>query len=620
MGSEQEVRRPTPSRSRKKFALLVLLSLIQIGCNVGILYASKHTYRFGARITKETWWISDNRLISVVEPFSKLLHTITALVGGWTISLLWSRRLSQPESTAGLAELQSFSIFESIPTILSSLGHIFHHHYLSAQWLYAAVISCAILFQLYSTAIITLITPSITLVNHPVATYPYTSQEFMSSPGFGYRCQSSSADPNLVRTCLEVTLSGTASIDAETLNGNKSWGNTGPNSLWIEIRTSYMTPYFLAGVAVPLGPYNNRDLSEGAMIYGVNMATVERLADPYSRIWDSLQFALTVTTALPVLTCQCVRQDPGSTTITSITIQGFTYQLPNGVPQLQAGQIIAQVTPDNLTLILSIPPSPGQSGNKHCAINFEFQSADLSLIGTNVQDLYVPDTLLVYPFGNPWDQRDFANSHRTDRQSMHDFADYWLAGLGWSGNVSQSALVDHFSALPIGTGELGAYSDVVPLEYYLLAMLLNGISAGFSPEETPDSSSDVASIGQRTFVYNKAEYYLGVTSRWQYFYVAIIILNTCFIAFCLMTILRYGWYPDWTDPVTIAQAMLCSDPSSESVHPSKSITLERSPLPLVNGKDADEKLWREEFSLVEVVSSDRQFLAFERKGPVEASE
>ncbi|KAJ3480005.1 hypothetical protein NLI96_g8658 [Meripilus lineatus] len=167
-------RRLKPHRAPWRTVLLLTLSIFHVACNAGILYVAFQAYRFGSRIGKDSWWITDNLMLQVIEPCSNLLYTITALLGGWAMSHLWSRRLSD-HSAAGLAELQSFQIYQSIPTILSSIAHIFSGHYISAQWLYAAVITSAILFQFYTTAIITLITPSIAIVDHPLMSYHFWS-------------------------------------------------------------------------------------------------------------------------------------------------------------------------------------------------------------------------------------------------------------------------------------------------------------------------------------------------------------------------------------------------------------------------------------------------------------
>ncbi|KAJ3486181.1 hypothetical protein NLI96_g4405 [Meripilus lineatus] len=427
-------RRVKPHKAPGKTALLLVLGVSHIACNVVILFVVFRGYRFGNRIGKDSWWITDNSMLAVLQPCSNILYTVTALLGGWAMSHLWSRRLSS-RSAAGLAEMQSFQIYGSIPTILSSIVHIFNGHYISAQWLYAAVIISAILLQFYTAAIVTLITPSPTIVKHPQAYDSVLDAPFMSSQGYGYsRCVSPLALPEVVNACREIMLSGTALIDIEHFDGAIHWTNQ--DSPWVEVDTSYSLPGRFVSAAVPLGPYNNYNFSDGAQLYGINMATVERMSN-IDNIWNSFSFSILVYTHLPILTCLCARQGPATANISSIDIHGTTYMLSTPVPPLEGGQIVAQVTSNNMTLVISIPSSRQPTSNIHCAINLTLQLLELEIVGTSntglaSMPLGASGTLLVYP---PFEHQ---NISEPTPQPIRDFADVWLQGLGWGSTATQA--------------------------------------------------------------------------------------------------------------------------------------------------------------------------------------
>ncbi|KAJ3486176.1 hypothetical protein NLI96_g4409 [Meripilus lineatus] len=608
-----------PHRAPRRTALLLTLGVFHVACNVGILYATFHTYRFGSRIGKDSWWITDNLMLSVIEPCGTILYTITALLGGWAMSHLWSRRLSN-RSAGGLAELQSFQIYQSIPTILSSITHFFSGHYILAQWLYAAVITSAILFQFYTTAIVTLITPSITVVDHPAKSYYFLEGSFMSSSGYGRRCPSSRTTADVVRACLEITLSGTALIDAEHFDGSIPW-TLDASPLWVEVDTSYTSPGRFVSAAIPLGPVNNHNFSDGAMLYGINMATVDRMSSEASNVWNSFAFEVIVTTRLPALISQCARQDPGNTTVSNINIHGTSYTLPTPVPSLKQGEIVGQVTPDNMTLVISIPSSQPPTSNIHCVVNLGLQDALLTIIGSDSAGIPVTanGVLLVYPSGEPWrDQQASTSNQEPVPHSIREFAEVWLSGLGWSSapTSGSTALVDFLGAMPVGTGGLEPVSGSQSLESYILVMLSNGIGAAFPPEDLPASKEELESATERVYWFYKSEYFLGITSKWHYIHVGIIALDSVFVIFCMFTILTFGWFPDFTDPVTFARAAVysgsgLSSTQSDQSGAEKPVFPPKSPVPLVNGEDEDEKLWKECFTLKEVIDGNRRVLVFE---------
>ncbi|KAJ3486175.1 hypothetical protein NLI96_g4408 [Meripilus lineatus] len=617
--SRQRPRRVKPNRAPRRTVLLLTLGIFHVACNVAILVVAFHRYRFGSRVGKDSWWVTDNVMLSVIEPCSTLLHTITALLGGWAMSHLWSRRLSN-RSAGGLAELQSLQIYQSIPTILSSIAHIFSGHYISAQWLYAAVITSAILLNFYTTAIVTLITPTVAIVDHSTRSYYFLEAPLMSSPGYGSRCLSSRVPTDVIRSCLEITLSGTAFIDAEQFDGSIPWTADSP---WVEVDTTYTSPGRFVSAAIPLGPANNHNFSDGAMLYGINMATVERMSNDSSNLWDSFTFETDVTTLLPALTSQCARQDSGNTTLSTLNIHGTSYTLSTSLSSIPSDTIIAQVTSDNMTLIISIPSSRQPASSIHCAVNLTLQEATLTIIGTDSE--WIPVTahglLLAYPAGDPWgDRQAFTNNLEPEPHAIREFADAWLSGLGWGSTPvpgNASALAEFLGAMPVGTGGLEPVSGSQILESYILVMLSNGIGAAFSPETQPVSEEDFASATQRPFLFYKSEYFLGITSKWQYFYVGIIILDSIFVILCTITILTFGWFPNFADPVTFARAAVCSGSGLLSLAQrdqsgaTAPVFSSKSPIPLVNGEGENENLWKECFILQEVVDGDRRVLVFE---------
>lgn len=587
-------------------ALLISLAGIHIFCNLAVLFVSFHRYRFGFQITKDTWWITDKALLSVVEPFSNILYAITSLLGGWALSHLWSIRLGD-NSSAGLAEMQSFQIYQSIPTILSSMRHILRRHYISAQWLYAAVIISAILFQFYTTAIITLITPSISSVEHE-RNYTFAKEPFMASPGYGTRCSSPQMSSNMTKACLGLTLSGTAFIDIEQFSGKTSHDTV------TEVGTSYTTPNRSVSAALLLQYINGTaGGANGSMLFGINLATVERVALESSDIWNSFSFEISIETRLPALTCRCALQDPNTSNISSVNIFGTSYTLLNSIPDLEHGQVTGQVTTDNMTLIISIPSSEYKR-NVHCMVKLSLTNSSMSITGVSHNPGTDPESIalrsLIVTSQAPI-------SCPTTYHEIRAFADIWLLGPGWSSNATfgAAALVDFLGAMPVATGGSQYVSGSQSLESYILVMLANGIGAAFSPESMPSDNS--SSSPTRRYRLIKSEYVLGITSRWQYIYIVIVILDTLFVLLCASIILSSGWFPDFTDPVTFARAAVYGGSgiafrNSGDVDDNPLFPPESS-VPLVHGEGQDQKLWKERFSLKEIADGNRRILVFEPK-------
>ena len=209
-------RRSTVTQSwRKSFKLHRILSLavFNIVCNVAILCAVFHTFRFGAFITNESWWITDNNLLSVIEFTAKLPAASTVFIGGLAASRLWSSNLEDALSAAGITEPQSLNVFSSVLAIPRVVSYIIQSRYVSARKPYLLIVLSAILLRFYSTAIVTLLTPALTFVQNPTATYQFTELPFMTQPGYGNRCNLPYISGNEVQSCLQIMLAGSALVE-----------------------------------------------------------------------------------------------------------------------------------------------------------------------------------------------------------------------------------------------------------------------------------------------------------------------------------------------------------------------------------------------------------------------
>ncbi|KAJ3489303.1 hypothetical protein NLI96_g2219 [Meripilus lineatus] len=563
-------RRRTHLKSFKTYGALGLAA-IQIGCNVALLYATIHTYRFGARVVKEGWRIKDEDLISFVEFISKMLTAMSAVIGGWATTQIWARKLYNPRNEAGLAELQSLDIFRSITVIPQAFLHVYSNDYTSGRTFYAILVAVAILLQFYSTSIVTLATPTLSWVSHSPTTYSYDALGFMTNFGYGNRCMFNSNGTERTGkerdSCLSIMLAENSLRDVETYDENALVGNVQDYPFpWSPTLTSYDSNRFIVG-RMWLGPQDNVTLSSGTILYGLNIATIERIiglpdGNATSNPWDSIVTTIRVDTSIPFLTSRCTQTNAPN--ISSIAIQSLTYNLPKPIPPLTSNEAVGQVASDNTTLMLSFGTTLNETTN-HCAINLGFKNTTISVqTGVAQYGLLQPGSPSVF-FSDqvipPWTLEPVASPDPQYSTLMSAFSSVWLSGVGWNDIPSQSALASFFSNKVVATGHSGNISAQDALETYTLVMLGNGISAGFAQEHAPLEGS-AGDFSTRIYTIEKREFYIGERSLIRYFWMFIITFDSVFVLCCLGVIMRWGWLPDWTDPSVVLSVALSSQPPS----------------------------------------------------------
>lgn len=550
----------------------ILLAALQLSCNAGILFATIQTHQFGAHILKDnwwiSWWISDHNVISIVEFFSKVLVAITALLAGWASSQFWGRRLCDPGSSAGIAELQSLDAFNSIITVPKVINHVARNHYISVRKLYGLLAVCAILLHPYSTALVTLVTPVVHPIEDSSGSYSFNRSDFMTNYGYNDPCFSYEDDPSGKETCLSRTLVASAQEDIQ--NYDSSYRFTEPSqytngNVWRESWINYNFITVIVG-HIYFGLIDNSSQASGVAMYGINAATAEAASRGFAldddddnelpSLWDSVDTRVQVDTTIPVLTSQCIQENTTADT-SSITIRNDTFLLPIPVPSLDDGQIVTQMASDNATFVLSLGAINGTS-KKHCAIHLFFQNTTLDIFGGSIIPYsLVPTQIYIDQASNPWDYGVFTDWTQNG-QYLTTFSRAWSEGMGWSVNPSTSSLTKLLSKSPIlADSPLKSKQSHDPLEFYTLVLLSSGISAAF-PREVSVGKSNHRNISTRNYTVIKEEYYIGFRSPLRSFLMFIIVFDSIFVLGCLIIIMQQGWHPDWADPTILLCAALQS--------------------------------------------------------------
>lgn len=178
---------PHADRSRfeiwKTYKVLIIALSIYV-FNGAVLYFSIKTVEFGSQIFNHPSWIfTDNHLATFVQLCADVLRAFTILLSEWATSQLWSKKLlnSSTGGNGGLAELQSLTVFQSVVSVCGVTNHILHNHFTpkSAKAQYVGLVVLALLHQLYSPAIVALVTPTLTRVENSPSSYNYTRLKLM---------------------------------------------------------------------------------------------------------------------------------------------------------------------------------------------------------------------------------------------------------------------------------------------------------------------------------------------------------------------------------------------------------------------------------------------------------
>ncbi|KAJ3489292.1 hypothetical protein NLI96_g2224 [Meripilus lineatus] len=480
----------TTWRKSFKVSRVFALAAFNITCNIVVLYAVFHTYRFdGIR------WITENKLLSIIEFTAKLPVASTVVITRLTVSHLWSRKLAHILSDVEFAELQSLNVLSPILAIPRVLAHIVSRRYVFAGRSYLLMVFSAILLQFYSTAIVTLATPALILVKEPIH--------------------------------------GRATADVGRYNGTKTWSEDGSYPQWTKVDITFdsedANKRLIVG-AIPLGPMDGVGVKSGVLMTGLNMATIERLLG-MKELWDSAEFTIQVGTTAPLLTCRCQKGTSDNTS--TVTIGVDTYNLVTPIPLLQHGEAVGQVTSNNRTLILSLGNQPPTS-TTHCAIDLTFTSMDITIQGSSPRP-GIPSSVITSPSLHPWELGKLPDPARVEPSSIRDFFDDWLGGIGWSTSPKSSDIASVLASHPIVTDIGGDHAkNGSYLEYHLLAMFAHEVSIGFPPERPPSLSTSKITANKKYRVI--WEYYIGLRTRFQAFLAFVIIFDCVFVIWCLAVI------------------------------------------------------------------------------------
>ncbi|KAJ3490422.1 hypothetical protein NLI96_g1437 [Meripilus lineatus] len=534
--------------------LLIILALFALCLDAGVLYVTMRTFRLG--LDFQLWIgfsLGDKDIITIINIIAKILEGITALIASWALTQLWSRRLCDGKTGAGLAELQSLSIFQSISTMCKVFIHLIRRRFVSMSSLFALLLFAATALQLYSTAIVTLSVPVLQPVPDPPSSYPYVDLPFMSHPAYGTPCNNAAFSPRHSDACLGNLFISHSMSDIINFQFPDTSANL-THPLWQSFTTSYSNN---KGTQVEshVGPLNHVDMSEGSILFGQNLATLNSIAMlSQNSTRNATYFSASVNTSLPILTTQCVSLEQ-SGTVNQLTIAGSTYDLPTPVPLLEDGFAMGQVTSDNMTLILSLQLDES-TANVHCAVRFSIRNGEINVEGS--------PTLTSRQVGGFEDWVGLEALISSGLQPIADFAIVWLTGMGWGSTPSQNGISRFISSagLTVGTGDTTTTSANF-IEYYISAMLASGISLGFPSEQwaEADRTQLNLSLSSRDYSLTKTQYFLGARSALRAGLAFIIAFDMVIIVWCLYIVLSgHRWMPDWTNPAALACTSVCSPP------------------------------------------------------------
>ncbi len=414
-----------------------------------------------------------------------------------------------------------------------------------------ALLFSATALQLYSTAIVTLSVPVLQAVPDALSQYQYVDLPFMSQPTYGTPCDNPAFSPRHSEACLGNLFISNAMSDIISFRFPDPTVNTS-HPFWQNFTTSYSTNGG-AQVENRVGPLNHVDMSEGSILFGQNLATLNSIAMLFQdSTRNATDFFASLNTSLPVLTTQCVSLEQTGP-VNQLTIAGSTYDLPTPVPLLDDGFAMGQITSDNMTLILSLQLD-NTTANVHCATRSSIRNGQINVEGRPTLTSSQTDDL------EDWVGLEALMS--SGLQPIADFATVWLNGMSWGSTPSQNGMSRFISsaALTVGTGSTGGTSANF-IEYYISVMLASGVSLGFPAEQwaEADRTRLNLTLSNRECMVQRTQYYLGTRSGLRAGLMFIVAFDMFFLLWCLYVILSgHRWMPDWTNPAALACTSVCS--------------------------------------------------------------
>lgn len=551
-------------RNHSRIRVIFALALFPLVADVVVLYVASRKPKIDKQKIERAlsflpeWFgfsFSGSSITQIVSTLSTIFRAITVYLGGLAITQLWAREVFlQTSSKRGgtLAELQSLGIFQSPRVIVATFLHLIKGRFLSRRIPWILSLISAVCIGLYPTALITLGTPTLEYSTDSRDIYEYSTLPFMTNPGYGdRRCKVTDPDG----ACLGNLIAGSTTTDIGSFNSTPQVNPPNVNPLWVDLSTVYSTSP-PTEVWMNIGPLNNANMSSGAILMAQNFGALERFV-AHSGDLSSCETTLDldildadVNTTTPLLISQCTAIQQTVKELTSITIHNTTYLLPTPIASIDDRSAIGQITPDNMTLIISFKPDRMMS-SIHCAIHLGLRPGGRMGIGGDWNALWST------PNETPWDWGDgLERTAKSSLQPIGDFAAAWLRGMGWNGIAVRNSVSEILASSQLSVGTDSESNNIVDnrfAEYYTLAMLSGAINIAFSPEcldpTAPEGTEVTGSYSGTT-----AQYRLGLASNsfifW--FWVSMILFNFIFICVCVCVIFVLGgWLPDWTEPTTL---------------------------------------------------------------------
>ena len=510
--------------------IAIFLSSLVVTTNLSILIIYMKTWSFGPSITYSTFY-NDANIVTAIGLWAKVSEALTITLTGWALTQMWSRDLIQGGTASGFFGLQALNMFSSLGSLFRTIYCLARGRYSPGTWpmSYVPWILSACILQLYPTAITTLAVPIVWSTMH-TSSYPISSAPFMSvtPTDLGLFCDRYISDEACLRDhYLWQAAAGAlrCQLDDITMSPSVTWryGN------------------------ITVGDHN------WFVFVGGNRFIFNTILDLYfsDPNGSPIRLAATVPAKIPVLSAQCGTINHQADNRSSISIARTVYEVPIPIPVLETGTIAAQITTDNVTLIITYP-SPIESTNVHCALNISMFDSDVSSFYVSLpQTGYGDDAEFKSGVLPDFTWRTLPESVRLYQTPIKDSVDRWLELVGWSATPNLTPISEAVSHFSLGTNY--ERDNGAPLELCTAQMLIDALSHGFPGPSTNGTSSESLTAEWQSFTYDKEQYYIGARTTTRILSCIVIALDTLIVIWSLLTIIGVErWLPDWSDPVTLA--------------------------------------------------------------------
>ncbi|KAK7686641.1 hypothetical protein QCA50_010241 [Cerrena zonata] len=522
-----------------------VFALIGIMSNLLILVVYSLTFSF----PRHSGFV--NNIITLVGVWAKVLESITVLLTGWALSQKWSRTLDASGSTVGanFTGLQSLDIFASFGTLLQTTYSLVTERRHSTSIGTVSFVSCivsAFILQLYPTAVTTLAVPI--LWNATKSSYFPPAGPFMSNHLSGTPCAAEEFQRQ--KHCLGDWNAVTAASNVLTLKQSLPSFSQRPNGYSESPFQSTPSSSWVLQTYNPVEQYQYRMVGQN---YGLVGGVLDALYSDLIGV-DPTGIFTQVPTSLPVLYCFCAPMDQASHQ-TRIVIAGVTYEVPIPIPILKIGTIAAQVTTNDMSLIMTYP-STSPSFNVHCALNLSITDPDNYSL-TQISFWQPPEA---FPNSSPRSIV-FADAFLSKydelriQKPIKTFADVWLKSLGWGAQPSRN-YVDAIVGTPLLFHD-NASDPAVPFELYSMVMMIDAVNRGFPTFREVETEVPIPQLASAQYVIT--QYHIGARTATRLLSCGVLVLDILVLIWCLRIILvGEEWLPDWSDPVALACTAIAS--------------------------------------------------------------